>query len=583
MFFPRKTQLRSWWNSKLFTALRPENLAEQSPWSARQLTAAWLILVVCSLVVLLPNLCYPLIEPDETRYAQIAIEMIESRDWVTPTLDGQPYLDKPPLMYWLTAVSFQVFGANEVAARIPPVLSSLGMIFLTFFLGQKIVGQRAAWYGALALLLSGGFILAGRFLILDSLLAFFTTLCLYSGHIALRHPKHRWTWWALSGMACALGVLTKGPIALVLCAPPLIASGWLCHDQSRTRILHWAAFVLPVILTCVPWYLAVWKFNPEFGDYFFWEHNFKRFVEGSNHPQPFWFYIPIVLGVMFPVSLLIPSLGFFLFSRAERQRGSRSKDLGFLFCASAWILTFFSLSSCKLPTYILPAIPLISLMIGVMMEKTVFEPRQANGIKAFLKPFPQRASLICLFAVVVIASIDVWLTGNFAYATVLAIGGCLVAAAITARLWNSQPAFSGTGWGLVSIVGVAMIGFTTYQFVPTIATTRSLYVKTIALAEQNPDRLIVFFGEKPHGVQLQISLERVVSFPISSQDDFTGFMSNMQNVILVTSDESIDSTRSAIAATHDLVPSGIHEHLYIANRIEPTSQNVANRNSRVRH
>ncbi|WP_419581589.1 phospholipid carrier-dependent glycosyltransferase [Stieleria magnilauensis] len=519
-----------------------------------------------------PCLAYPLIEPDETRYTQIALEMLDSRDWITPTIDGEPYLDKPPLMYWLTAISFSVFGISEFAARAPSVLSAITTIFVVFGIGRRFIGPRGAWIGATALLLSGGFVLAGRFLILDSMLAFFTTLCLLSGYVAVRERRHRWAWWILAGVACALGTLTKGPVALVLCAPPLIVSGWLRCDQTRTKISHWVAFVIPMLVMGVPWYCAVWKFNPEFGDYFFLEHNFNRFLNGSNHDQPFWFYLPILFAVMFPASLLLPTLGVFLLSTNQRKRQLRTKDLGFLFSGTVWILLFFSLSSCKLPTYILPAIPLICLMIGGMLDRTVFEPQKASRITSFLKPFPQRAILILVSACVLIAGVDGWMNESVDAVLILAIVACIAVTLATLYARNRDLAFSWKGWAATALAGLLVLSFTVARFIPTIATTRSLYAKASRIAEQHPEDYVVFYGEKPHGARLQLPFDRVIYFPKRSRDEFVTFVANHRHVIVLTSDEDIFATRYALADTHELVSVSDHEHLYAAQRLARTAQ-----------
>jgi 4-amino-4-deoxy-L-arabinose transferase-like glycosyltransferase len=149
MIFPYKASLRCWYNTTHFPAQTHRCVDGGTVWSNRQTAIAWVVLVAASLCVLVPNLSYPLIEPDETRYAQIAIEMNRSRDWVTPMLDGVPYLDKPPLVYWLTATSFGWFGNNEIAARLPSTLSALLTIVILFSLGSRIVGRRAAWVGSL--------------------------------------------------------------------------------------------------------------------------------------------------------------------------------------------------------------------------------------------------------------------------------------------------------------------------------------------------------------------------------------------------------------------------------------------------
>jgi dolichol-phosphate mannosyltransferase len=567
MIVPYKSQLRTWWNNHLFPAETYASDSTSPNWSRRQGQAAWVILFAASLCVLLPNLAYPLIEPDETRYAEIAIGMNSSRDWVNPMLDGQPYLDKPPLMYWLTAFSFKVFGTNEIAARLPSLCAALLTIASCFLLGNRIVGQRAAWLGSMSLALCGGFVLAGRFLILDSLLALFTTLCFFAGYIAVREQHHRWAWWMVSGIACALGVLTKGPVALVLCAPPLIVNGWLRADQTRTRVLHWVAFVVPMILVCVPWYVAVMKFNPQFVDYFFWEHNFKRFTEGSNHQQPFWFYVPVLFASMFPASLLLPSLGWFVVTQSNRKRRVRSKDLGFLFCGSAWVLLFFSIASCKLPTYILPSIPLIALMMGVMIDRIVLRSAAAGGVTKHLRPFPQRASLILVVSAIVILAVDAWF-GGVSWSVFPAFSVCLVMIAVIACSWNRPITMTPTAWATTGGVAVAVLTLASAELLPTIATSRSLYEKTSRVLQAHPDAFIVFFGEKPHGVELQIDRERVTYFPRELRDEFYGFLTTSPDTIVVTGVKEAAETRTAVAATHRLSGSADDKHLYFAERID---------------
>lgn len=565
MLFPYKSRLRHWWNAFQFPAATNDCLLPGATWSRRQIRIAWAVLIAAALCVLAPNLSYPLIKPDETRYAQIALEMNASRDWVTPTLDAKAYLDKPPLMYWFTALSFSLFGTHESAARLPSLLSALLTVVVTFALGSKIVGRRAAWLSALSLVLCGGFVLAGRFLILDSLLTFFTTLCLLSGYLAVREPNHRWAWWMLSGIACAFGVLTKGPVALVLCAPPLVVIGWLRGDQTRTRAIHWAAFVVPMVMVCVPWYIAVIKFNPEFIDYFFWEHNFKRFTQGSNHQQPFWFYIPVVFAGMFPASLLLPSVAYFLASRSDRKRSLRSKDLGFLFCGVVWILGFFSIASCKLPTYILPAFPLMCLMLGVMLDRTVIHPEVPNRLTSQLRPFPQRASMTLTVCALVMIGIDVWLEGIGPTSIVMTLC-CLVVGGLVLRWWNQRIAFSTRAWSATAALGITLLTFASAQLLPAIATSRSLYVRAAHAAESHPDTVVVFFGSTAHAAQMEFEPGRVVYFSNQLRDEFAGFIANLPEAIIVTGDKNIDSMRKAVSLSHKIDSFPLHKQVFLAKR-----------------
>ena len=108
-----------------------------------------LVLLFVPALLLYPCLSFPLIEPDESRYAEIPREMLQRGDWITPRLQGEPYLEKPPLLYWLTAVSYRLFGVHDWAARLPPALAVHGSVLVLYFFGRRLFGERAAFRGAL--------------------------------------------------------------------------------------------------------------------------------------------------------------------------------------------------------------------------------------------------------------------------------------------------------------------------------------------------------------------------------------------------------------------------------------------------
>ena len=187
----------------------------------------WLVLLFVPALLLYPCLSFPLIEPDESRYAEIPREMLQRGDWITPRLQGEPYLEKPPLLYWVTAASFRLFGVHDWAARLPPALAVHGSVLLLYFFGRRFLGERAAFRGALMLSLAPGFVSIGRLLLIDGVLTFCTTLALFAAFEAVRGGRLRWSWWLLSAAACGLGVLGKGPVAVALLVPPLILHRWL--------------------------------------------------------------------------------------------------------------------------------------------------------------------------------------------------------------------------------------------------------------------------------------------------------------------------------------------------------------------
>jgi hypothetical protein len=344
------------WQSVLFPGKQPNS--EPIRWRS----VAWLVLIPAAL--LYGSLSFHLFEPDEGRYAEIPREMLARGDWVVPYLQGEPYLDKPPLLYWLVMISYQAFGIHDWSARLVPALALHCCILLTYFLGRRFLGERAAFWGALLLSLAPGFMTMGRLLIMDSLLTLCVTLAILAAFEATRSERLRWGWWLLSALACGLGVLTKGPVALVLLAPPIWAYRKLSGQGCRLSWFALAAFAITTLAVALPWYVAVCLRLPQFARYFLWEHNVLRFLAPFDHLEPIWFYGPILLGGFLPATLLIiPFIRFLLSGDAETD-AQRCPALGFTFLAGGWCVLFFSLSGCKLPTYIMPAFPLLALSLG---------------------------------------------------------------------------------------------------------------------------------------------------------------------------------------------------------------------------
>jgi 4-amino-4-deoxy-L-arabinose transferase-like glycosyltransferase len=344
------------WNRVLF----PGRCAEPGGIRWRSL----FLLVIVAAALLYPSLAFPLLEPDESRYAEIPREMLARGDWIVPYLQGEPYLDKPPLLYWLVMLSYQVFGVADWAARLVPALAIHATVLLAYLFGKRSFGERAAFWGALLLALAPGFTSMGRLLVLDGLLAFCVTLSIFAAFEALRGHRFRWSWWLLSAAACGGGILTKGPIALLLLAPPLWLFGVL---GDRSRRVGWGAWLVLgtiVVALALPWYVNVCLRVPEFAKHFLWEHNVVRFLTPFDHQQPVWFYGPVLLLGLLPGSLLLPPFLRFLSSGQHDVSDRRGPELGFAMLAGGWCLIFFTLSGSKLPTYILPAFPFLCLALG---------------------------------------------------------------------------------------------------------------------------------------------------------------------------------------------------------------------------
>jgi 4-amino-4-deoxy-L-arabinose transferase-like glycosyltransferase len=332
--------------------------------------AALLVLLAVPALLLYPCLGFRLFEPDESRYAQIPFEMSQRGEWVVPLLQGEPYLDKPPLLYWSVMACYRLFGVGESSARLVPALAVHATVLLVYLFGGRLLGERPAFRGALALGLAPGFLAVGRLLLLDGLLTLWTTLALFAAFEALRGPRLRRGWWLLAALACGLGVLTKGPVAVALLAPPL----WL-HRRLTGRgcAAGWRALLAFAVLAtgvALPWYVALGVRVPGSVSYFLWDHNVRRFLEPDVHVRGIWFYLPVLWAALLPGALLLlPWLRFLLTADEEAAR-RRPAELGFLLLGGGWCVLFFTLSACKLPTYILPALPPLALALGHFLAQS---------------------------------------------------------------------------------------------------------------------------------------------------------------------------------------------------------------------
>src|SRR5262249_14045395 len=163
----------------------------------------------------------PLLEPEETRYAEIPRQMLSEGRFVTPVWHGEAYWHKPPLFYWIVMASYRLLGVHDWAARLVPSLATFFTILVTYFWCRKPFGRNVALCSVLVLSLSPRFLYQGRMVGLDSLLSLCVIASLASAHIALRAERFRWPWWLVSAAACALGMLTKGPVAAALVLVPL--------------------------------------------------------------------------------------------------------------------------------------------------------------------------------------------------------------------------------------------------------------------------------------------------------------------------------------------------------------------------
>ena len=313
----------------------------------------------------------PLSLPEEGRYVGVAWEMLRSGDWLVPTENGLPFFHKPPLFYWLTAASMQLFGTTEWAARLASLFAAMLGATALYRLAGRWVGERTARWTVLVLATEPFFFGAAQFANLDLLVSTFIAVAiLLTAHAALLVREGRPPGIALviAWAAVALGVLAKGLIGIVL--PGLVVLVWLvATGQARTipKLLSPAGLAV-FALVAAPWFIGVQMRYPGFAHYFFVYQHFERFTaSGFNNVQPWWFFFAVAPALTLPWSPWL--LGSTLRARAgETAEATLWRQLMW-----AWLITvlaFFSVPQSKPIGYAMPVLfPIAALVAEAIVTR----------------------------------------------------------------------------------------------------------------------------------------------------------------------------------------------------------------------
>ena len=313
----------------------------------------------------------PMIGPDEPRYTEIAREMQERGDWITPQLAGIHWFEKPALTYWLVAAGFQVLGVSEFAARFPVALFSTLGVFLLFWFGQRLRSSRFGYLSATVLASSGIWIGFSRAATFDLPLAVSLAIALLSFFLWFQERKD-WLWYACC-FGMGLAMLAKGLVGIVLPGAIiglfLLLTRTLLDFLKRPKLLLVGAGIF--LLTTATWYLPMFlRHGQEFWQEFFVAHHFQRFLTNKfKHPQPFYFFTMVAILGCLPWSLFVlAEIGSTIKHwRAMLSQPERQLSL-FLWLWIIVIVGFFSLSTSKLTGYILPVFPAMALLLGEKLE-----------------------------------------------------------------------------------------------------------------------------------------------------------------------------------------------------------------------
>lgn len=374
------------------------------------LALAWLILI-CVIAFFWYLGSTGLVDETEPLFAEAARQMTVTGDWITPYYNEATRFDKPPLIYWLMAICYQLLGVNEWAARLPSAIAASVLVFFGFYSlqrygfatpavakmpGRETTKQRqlllSAWLGAAFIALNGETIVWARIGVSDMLLTGcigVSLLCFFAGYAQADEAKG-WLavpngWYLAFYLFSALAVLTKGPVGCVL--PGLIIFAFLLYIGSFWQVIREMGVVVGgaiFLALTVPWYVLVILANGE--DYinsFFGYHNIERFTSVVNgHSAPWYLYFLVVLIGFAPWSVYLPiamaRLRFW--RRSFWQRQPRNTHLGiFALFWFACIFIFFTVAVTKIPSYVLPLMPAAAILVALFWSDELTSTSHSKG------------------------------------------------------------------------------------------------------------------------------------------------------------------------------------------------------------
>jgi 4-amino-4-deoxy-L-arabinose transferase-like glycosyltransferase len=361
----------------------------------------------------------PLANPDEARYAQIPREMAAAGDWVTPRLNGTPYFEKPPLVYWLVGAAQRVFGPGEFAARLTPALFALGGVLLTYGAARRLHGRAAGLAAAAVLGTSLIYFVLSRILLLDmavSVLMSATLFCFILGVREPAGPRRRWFFYGLYASA-ALATLTKGLIGFLVTGAVMFLWLLVFNQWRRLLPLYLPSGALLFLALAAPWHVLAAQRNPEWARFYFVHEHWERFTTTAHaRYEPWWYFAPVLLLGLFPWTGFLwgavreavaggSSAGF----RPASDRG-QAGSLRYIWAqrkenAEAWffvtwagfVFLFFSKSQSKLIPYILPLFPALAVLIGAWLARR-WEQAEARRLRGGLAVFAFGCGLIAAAA-----------------------------------------------------------------------------------------------------------------------------------------------------------------------------------------
>ncbi|MDP3786960.1 MAG: glycosyltransferase family 39 protein [Candidatus Omnitrophota bacterium] len=336
--------------------------------SSKNLLPLIVIIIACAILFFVGLGKRGLWSPDETRYAIVSKEMVDSGDWIMLHRNGEIYAQKPPVFFWLISIFSILLGRfSEFSVRLPSALAATGGAVITYFFAKKLFNKRVALFSSLILVTSLAYLGAARWVILDPLLTFFAISAIYLLYLGLDKQNTRLITYSLAFILMALGTLTKGPVGFIL---PLLAIIPYAYFIKNMRSLFTKEFTfgfIIFILTVLAWLVpACVRGGEAYTKELLLNQIFGRFVEAFDHKEPFYFYFIRFPLEFMPWTVFLPAAVIFLI---KNKMGENAVKLIFIWFIS--IFLFFTISKSKNDLYILPLYPAAAIAVAYYWENRI--------------------------------------------------------------------------------------------------------------------------------------------------------------------------------------------------------------------
>ncbi len=543
-------------------------------WFARCLQHPWegaaLLALVCFVAFFLGLGDYHLFDPDEGRSAEVAREMLATGHWLVPTIGFDQFHDKPAFYYWMLAASMRLFGATDYAVRLPGVVAATLCVVATALWAGRYLGRSTGLLSALILATTLGFVGMSRIVLTDATFSWWIVAALlYGSAWWMEGRTRRWPTWPFY-VLLALATLTKGPAAPVLAALVLVPFAWrtrLPIAWGRTRPLQGALILLAVAGT---WYAAASLAAPEYVWNFLWNHNVRRYAEGGGgHSASVLTFCWLLPAAYLPWSLYFPT------TAARLVRSARRAPLAHpvLFCVIwvASVVGFFSLSGCKLVTYVLPAFPPLAVLVADGLSGVV-----AREADAEIPAWVHLAVLRALGAVSVGGAVSLLAFLHGFAPTRLALAACPLVALVPLTLAARSVTAGRHSAALAAVAAFTLLNAGLYYLAvaPALDGVYS-FEEPAAMVRASREPVSLFtYGTSAYSLEYYAGRR---TREVRTAAEAAALLARPDPVVLVTRERRLDAIRRLATSTVNVWWEGRRSRILLSNRAAPDAPPVSAR------